>query len=97
VATEEAGLPLRVVFSKHARQRMMERKVSLQEVLEALTNPVQLFYDYERDVYLALGPAYVAAVYSMRGQVIEVVTVLRRREYKALVRRLAGRRYKLVF
>ncbi|KSW11623.1 hypothetical protein CF15_01985 [Pyrodictium occultum] len=83
--------------SRHARERMEERRVSLDEVLEALENPVQLVYDEEKDVYLALGVNDVAVVYAARGRVVEIVTVMRRGEYEALVGRLRGRRYRVVY
>ncbi|ALL00440.1 hypothetical protein Pyrde_0390 [Pyrodictium delaneyi] len=83
--------------SKHARERMEERRVSLDEVIEALEDPVQIVYDEENDVYLALGSNEIAVVYAARGRVVEIVTVLRRQEYEALVGRLQGRRYKVVY
>ena len=86
----------RVRFSAHARRRMSERGVSEGEVLEALREPVQIVYDRLRDVYLALGWNGVAVVYAQRGALVEVVTVLRRREYEALVSRLGEKRYRLV-
>ncbi len=75
---------------------MTERGVSFEEVIEALRHPVQIVYDKMRDVYLALGENNVAVVYAQRGLVIEVVTVLRRREYEALVGRLGSRRYRVI-
>lgn len=83
--------------SQHARERMEERRVSLDDVLEALEDPVQIVYDSEEDVYLALGSNDIAVAYAARGRVVEIVTVMRRREYEALVGRLQGRRYKVVY
>jgi len=83
-------------LSAHARRRMAERGVGLGEVEEALREPVQLVYDTLRDTYLALGANGVAVVYAARGRTVEVVTVLRRREYEALLRRLGPRRYRVV-
>jgi len=68
----------------------------VEEVLGALREPVQLLYDTLRDVYLALGVDGVAVVYAARGRVVEVVTVMRRREYEALVGRLGPRRYRVI-
>jgi len=86
----------RIIFSRHARERMRQRGVTPGEVEEALRCPVQLAYDHERDVYLALGCNDVAVVYAARGTLVEVVTVLRRREYEALLARLGRRRYKVI-
>ncbi len=75
---------------------MSERRISLRDVLEALEHPVQLVYDKARDVYIALGWNDVAVVYANRGVTYEIVTVLRRREYEALVGRLGRRRYRIL-
>ena len=103
MAVQQAGNMLRVdgIFvarlSLHAKRRMAERGVDAGEVVEALRSPVQLVYDGERDVYLSLGPNGVAVVYAERGRVLEVVTVLRRREYEALLTRLGPRRYRVIY
>ncbi len=86
----------RIIFSRHARERMRQRGVAPEEVEEALRCPVQLAYDHERDVYLALGCNDVAVVYAARGALVEIVTVLRRREYEALLSRLGRRRYRVI-
>ncbi len=80
----------------HAKRRMRERNIEVHDVEYALTEPVQILYDIHRDVYLVLGHNGVAVVYAQRGNVIEVVTVMTRREYEALARRLANRRYRLI-
>ncbi|AEM38811.1 hypothetical protein Pyrfu_0942 [Pyrolobus fumarii 1A] len=75
---------------------MRERRVTIDEVIEALENPEQLVYDKQRDVYIAMGWNGVAVVYAPRGIRYEVVTVMRRREYEALLKRLGNRRYKII-
>ncbi len=94
LAVEVDGVPLLLRFSAHALRRMGERGVAPAEVAEALRRPCEHAYDRERDVYLTLGCNGVAVVYALRGRVVEVVTVLREREYGALVGRLGGRRYR---
>ena len=87
----------RLVYTRHARVRMRERGVEPWEVEEALLHPVQLLYDTLRDTYLALGPrGRVAVVYAYHGSYVEIVTVLTRREYEALVGRLGPRRYRVI-
>ncbi len=83
-------------YTAHARRRMRERGIGEEDVEEALRSPVQLVYDEHRDTYLALGWNNVAVVYAPRGCIVEIVTVLRRREYEALLRRLGSRRYKII-
>ncbi len=83
-------------ITAHAKRRMSERGVSLSDLREALYSPVQVYYDAMKDTYLVLGYNNVAAVVALRGAVVEVVTVMRREEYEALVRRLGRRRYRLI-
>jgi hypothetical protein len=86
----------KIRLSSHARRRMEERGVTLADIVEALKEPVQVFYDGIRDTYLVLGANDVAVVVAVRGTLVEVVTVLRRREYEALTGRLGWRRYRLI-
>ncbi|ABM81373.1 DUF4258 domain-containing protein [Hyperthermus butylicus] len=72
----------RLVFTAHARKRMAERGISTREVVEALEAPVQLVYDRLRDVHLALGHNDVAVVYAVRGLIVEIVTVMRRKRLR---------------
>ena len=86
---------VRLIFSKHARERMRERKISSNEVLESLLKPMQIVYDSWNDVYLAVSSTGKAVVYAFRGSIVEILTVLGRREYEALISKF-GRRYKVL-
>jgi len=85
----------RIVWSVHALRRMRERGVSFEEALSALRSPVEHVYDKSRDVYIAFDGS-VAVVYAYRPPVIEVVTVMRSREYRCLIGRLSWRRYRVI-
>jgi hypothetical protein len=88
------GVPLRVLFTRHAAKRMEERGIDASSVIEAIRSPCDYAYDRENDVYLVLGCNGVAVVYAQRGQVVEVVTVLREQEYRFLVDHVGPRRYR---
>jgi hypothetical protein len=90
------GVKVEVRLSRHAFQRMAERRVSLGELLEALGNPCEHAYDKSKDVALLLGCNKVAVAYVQKGARIEVVTVMREAEYRHLTRRIGRRRYKTV-
>jgi hypothetical protein len=90
------GVPVEVRLSRHALQRMGERRISLEELIEALGSPCEHAYDKSKDVALLLGCNKVAIVYIQKGTQIEVVTVIREAEYKHLTRRIGRRRYKLI-
>jgi hypothetical protein len=76
---------------------MAQRGVAREEVEEALQGPAQLLYDRGRDTLLALHPrGHIAVVYAQHAATIEVVTVLTRREYNALTRRLGRKRYRVI-
>ncbi len=89
-------MAVKLRFTVHARKRMRERRISINEVVTAFCEPLQILYDRMRDTYLLLGSNNVALVYAMRGHVYEIISVLRRREYEALVNRLGAKRYKLI-
>ncbi len=86
----------RIHWSKHALKRLEERGISVEEALEALREPVQLVYDSWKDLYVAVHPKGHAVVYAFRGSYVEIVTVLGRREYEALISKHGVRRYKLI-
>ncbi len=87
---------VKLVISKHARDRMRERGIGFEDLIDALSNPVQLVYDRVNDVYIAVGVKGYAIVYAFRGSIVEVVTVLGRREYEALISKHGIDRYKVV-
>jgi len=85
----------KIIFSRHAKERMRERKIGDNEVLNALLNPVQIVYDSWNDVYIAVSGEGKAVVYAFRGSVVEILTVLGKREYEALLSKF-NRRYKVL-
>ena len=92
----DVGSRYQLLLTLHAKRRMSERAISVEDILDALREPVQVYYDIMRDLYLVLGYNNVAVVVALRGTLVEVVTVLRRREYEALIGRLGRRRYRLI-
>ncbi len=86
----------RVVFTRHAVERAMERGVGWREVVDVVHDPVQVYYDTWNDLYLYVGSSGCAVVAGYRGGYIEVVTVLSRREYEALISKYGSSRYKLI-
>ncbi len=75
---------------------MVERGISYGDVVEALEDPVQHVYDSWRDVYIAVSGRGFAVVYAYRGGYYEVLTVLGRREYEALVKKWGLKRYRFI-
>ena len=94
---EDSGKLGDIYLSKHASKRMGERRLSMDEVREAIKNPVQHVYDRWRDVYIAVSWRGVAVVYAMHGGRIEVLTVLSKREYEALISKYGLKRYKTIY
>jgi hypothetical protein len=75
---------------------MVERGIGYSDVVDALTNPVQHVYDSWRDVYIAVSGRGFAVVCAFRGGYYEVLTVLRRREYEALIKKWGAKRYRFI-
>jgi len=86
----------KVKLSKHAKDRMRERNIGIEEVYEALHNPIQLVYDSWNDIYIAVSVKNIAVPYSLKGNVLEVLTVLSKREYEALMSKFGRKRYKIL-
>ncbi len=87
---------VRIVFSRHALRRIRERGFSVEDVLETLDSPRQLLYDRWRDLYIYVGDNGSAVVCAYRGSCFEIVTVLGRREFKALFSKYGISRYKVI-
>ncbi len=85
-----------IVFSKHALYRVKERNIELEDIIESLSNPVQILYDTWKDLYIAVASKGSAIVYAFRGGYLEIVTVLGKREFNILLRKYGNKRYKVM-
>lgn len=86
----------KIVLSKHARLRMGERNIKEEDVYDASYSPVQLVYDSWNDVYIAVSMKGIAIVYALRGSIVEVLTVLSKKEYNTLMSKFKNGRYKVI-
>jgi len=85
-----------IYLSKHARERTKERRIELGDIIDALNNPSQILYDLWNDVYIAVSIRGFAVVYAFRGNRVEILTVLGKREFEALKSKYNSKRYKLL-
>ncbi|RLG75570.1 MAG: DUF4258 domain-containing protein [Thermoprotei archaeon] len=86
----------KIMLSKHAKLRMKERNIKEEDIYDASYNPVQLVYDSWNDVYIAVSMKGIAVVYALRGNVVEILTVLGKKEYNALMSKFKNGRYKVI-
>jgi len=86
----------KIIFSKHAKHRMIERKVAMNSVIDAIKSPKQLLYDKWKDLYISISSDGSAIVYAFHGSYIEIVTVLSKREFNAIVSKYGYSRYKVI-
>ncbi|ADI31474.1 DUF4258 domain-containing protein [Staphylothermus hellenicus] len=84
----------KIHISKHAMRRMKERKICLEDIYDTINDPYMYFYDSWNDLYLAVNIRGYAVVYAFHGNILEIVTVLGRREFKALLSKYGSSRYK---
>jgi len=96
LARKKAIVMFKIKLSKHAKDRMKERNIEEEDVYEALHNPVQLVYDSWNDVYIAVSMKNIAVPYSLKGNVLEVLTVLSKKEYETLMSKFGRKRYKVL-
>ena len=96
MARKKAIVMFKIKLSKHAKDRMKERNIEEEDVYEALHNPVQLVYDSWNDVYIAVSMKNIAVPYSLKRNVLEVLTVLSKKEYETLMSKFGRKRYKVL-
>ncbi|ABN69573.1 hypothetical protein Smar_0464 [Staphylothermus marinus F1] len=84
----------KIRVSKHAVHRMKERRISLEDIYDTINDPYMYFYDSWNDLYLAVNIRGYAVVYAFHGNIVEIVTVLGKREFEALLSKYGKSRYK---
>ena len=86
---------IEIKFSRHALRRIKERAIDLNSVYDTIDNPEQIIYDKQKDLYIYVSDE-CAVVSAFHGSYIEVVTVLGRREFNALMSKYGYSRYKVI-
>jgi len=86
---------LEIKLSKHALRRIKERAIDLKFVYDTISNPEQIVYDKQKDLYIYVSDK-CAVVSAFHGSYIEVVTVLGKREFNALMSKYGYSRYKVI-
>ncbi|RLG84653.1 MAG: DUF4258 domain-containing protein [Thermoprotei archaeon] len=86
---------LEIKLSKHALRRIKERAIDLKFVYDIISNPEQIVYDKQKDLYIYVSDK-CAVVSAFHGSYIEVVTVLGKREFNALMSKYGYSRYKVI-
>ncbi|RLI81114.1 DUF4258 domain-containing protein [Archaeoglobales archaeon] len=72
---------MRLVFTEHARLRLLERKIDVQEVENVIMKPEWKFYDLKNRYNVAIGKRkkeghYLIVVYGFSQEFVEVITVI---------------------
>ena len=86
---------LEIKLSKHALRRIKERAIDLKFVYDTISSPEQIVYDKQKDLYIYVSDK-CAVVSAFHGSYIEVVTVLGKREFNALMSKYGYSRYKVI-
>lgn len=88
-------MQVKLKLSRHALHRIEERAIDLKFVYETIDNPDQIIYDKQKDLYIYVSDK-CAVVSAFHGSYIEVVTVLGKREFNALMSKYGYSRYKVI-
>jgi len=72
---------MRLVFTEHARLRLIERKIDIREVEKVILKPEWKFYDLKNRCNVAIGKRkkeghYLIVVYGISKEFVEVITVI---------------------
>ncbi len=86
---------IEIKLSRHALRRIKERAIDLKFVYDTISNPEQIVYDKQKDLYIYVSDK-CAVVSAFHGSYIEVVTVLGKREFNALMSKYGYSRYKVI-
>lgn len=76
---------LRIKITKHCRQRAQERGIDIKDIEATINNPIETFYDKERDNYKSFGLAadplikeqpYIVLVHSKINSSVTIITAM---------------------
>jgi len=72
---------MNITFSKHALQKIKERKIGIEMIEEVLSNPESLFYDLRGMTMVAVAKVKIddiqtnfVVVFTKKGEEIKIVT-----------------------
>lgn len=66
-----------LIFTKHAKQRMIERGIKLQEVQDAIDLPdYTISKEGKKEAFKKIGNKNLKIAYSEKGKFIKVITVI---------------------
>ncbi|WP_240910681.1 DUF4258 domain-containing protein [Thermococcus sp. MV11] len=89
-----------IVLTDHAKERLREREIGIEEVETTVNLPERQFYDLRSGHFVAIGPRnvpnhWLIVAYDKRDDTIEVITVIDTSKSlgKIIERRLSSRRW----
>ncbi|WP_240913589.1 DUF4258 domain-containing protein [Thermococcus sp. JdF3] len=89
-----------IVLTDHAKERLGEREIDIEEVEAIVNSPKRQFYDLRSGHFVAIGPRNVPShwlivAYDKRDDTTEVITVIDTSKSlgKIIERRLSSRRW----
>jgi len=91
---------MKITFSKHALQKIKERKIRVEMIKEALCNPEFLFYDLMEKTLVAVAKVKIdniqtnlVVVFTKKGEEIKIVTTYPCRNINKEIKRKEGIRW----
>ncbi|NJE62086.1 DUF4258 domain-containing protein [Thermococcus sp. 21S7] len=91
---------MKIVLTEHAKERLRERDVSIEEVMGIIDSPRRKFYDLRSGHFVVIGRRnipehWLIVVHDRRDNIVEVITVIDTSKSldKIIERRLSSRRW----
>ncbi|MCD6521378.1 DUF4258 domain-containing protein [Candidatus Calescamantes bacterium] len=91
---------MRIIFSKHALQKIKERKIKVEVIEEVVSNPEFLFYDLIEKTMVAVAKVKIddiqtslVVVFIKKGEEIKIVTTYPCRNINKEIKRKEGIRW----
>lgn len=81
---------VKLEFTKHGKKRILERRIDISEVLDAIENPVFLYHDISSRTNIAfkkLNKKHLLVSYVREGEKIKVVTTFITSEAQKIISR----------
>jgi len=88
MTTAQRAVVLVIAYSSHAKQKLLIRRISREDVESLIAHPTELFEDIEHDCEVSvgtIGDKLLVAVYQKLDKDIKVITVYHTRKLDKLV------------
>ncbi len=85
-----------IKLTKHAEKQIRVRKISVDEIIECLSKPDEIFYDVKEKTFIStkqLNRKILIVIYTLEGEIPKVVTAFRTDRLNMIYNRVKSGRW----